>query len=57
MACRLISPERAGATHLHALATISRMVRDDSMHDALTEAPDTEALYALLSNSLERDAA
>ena len=53
----LVSPERAGATHLHALATISRLVRDDAMHEALTEAPDTEALYVLLSNQLERDAA
>ncbi|NVE95395.1 PTS sugar transporter subunit IIA [Altererythrobacter lutimaris] len=53
----LISPEKAGATHLHALAAISRLVRDDAMHDALNEASDTEALYALLSNQLERDAA
>lgn len=53
----LISPERAGATHLHALAAISRLVRDDTMHDALNAASDPEALYALLSNQLERDAA
>ena len=53
----LVSPERAGATHLHALAAISRLVRDDSMHEALNEASDTEALYALLSNQLERDVA
>ena len=53
----LVSPERAGATHLHALAAISRLVRDDAIHDALNEASDPEALYALLSNQLERDAA
>lgn len=53
----LISPERAGATHLHALAAISRLVRDDSMHEALNDAPNTEALFALLSNQLERDVA
>lgn len=53
----LISPERAGATHLHALAAISRLVRDDAMHEALNEAPNTEALFALLSNQLERDVA
>lgn len=53
----MISPENAGATHLHALAAISRLVRDDAMHDKLTEAQDTQALYALLSNELDRDAA
>lgn len=53
----LISPENAGATHLHALAAISRLVRDDAMHEALSEAPDTQALYALITNQLDRDAA
>lgn len=53
----LVSPERAGATHLHALAAISRLVRDDAMHEALNEAPDNEALFALLSNQFERDVA
>jgi hypothetical protein len=27
------------------------------MHQALIDAPDSEALYALISNQLERDAA
>ncbi len=53
----MLSPENAGATHLHALAAISRLVRDDAMHDKLVEAQDTQALYALLSNELDRDAA
>lgn len=53
----LLSPENAGATHLHALAALSRLVRDETMHQALIDAPDAEALYALLSNQLERDAA
>lgn len=53
----LLSPEHAGATHLHALAALSRLVRDENMHQALIDAPDNEALYALLSNQLERDAA
>lgn len=53
----LLSPENAGATHLHALAAISRLVRDDRGHQAFTEAPDEEALFALLSNQFERDAA
>ena len=53
----LLSPEGAGATHLHALAAISRLMRDDRMHAALLAAPGQEALYSLLSNSIERDAA
>lgn len=53
----LLSPEAAGAAHLHALAAISRLMRDEAMHRALAEAPGSEALYALLSNSIEKDAA
>lgn len=53
----LLSPENAGATHLHALAAISRLARDEAMHQALIDAPDPEALFALLTNVLERDAA
>jgi nitrogen PTS system EIIA component len=53
----LLSPEAAGAAHLHALAAISRMMRDEAMHAALGEAPGAEALYALLANGIDRDAA
>ena len=53
----LLSPVNAGATHLHALAALSRMVRDEVMHGALTSATDTETLYALLTNAADRDAA
>lgn len=53
----LLSPEQAGATHLHALAAISRMMRDERMHGALVEAREPEALYGLLSNVIDRDAA
>ncbi|MCJ2182215.1 PTS sugar transporter subunit IIA [Novosphingobium sp. 1949] len=53
----LLSPAAAGATHLHALAAISRMMRDERMHEALVDAPGAEALYSLLSNVIDRDAA
>lgn len=53
----LLSPENAGATHLHALAAISRLVRDEATREALLEAPDAEALFAQFNNQLERDAA
>ncbi len=53
----LLSPEHAGAVHLHALAAISRMMRNDAMHSALSQATSDEALYGLLSNVIDRDAA
>ena len=53
----LLSPEQAGAAHLHALAAISRTMRDEAMHAALLAASDAEVLYGLLSNVIDRDAA
>ena len=53
----LVSPIQAGAAHLHALAAISRLVRDERMYADLIDAPDDEALYALLTNVTDRDAA
>jgi PTS system nitrogen regulatory IIA component len=53
----LLSPENSGATHLHALAAISRLVRDERVHEALSDAPDEEALYGLLTNAADRHAA
>jgi len=53
----LLSPAQAGATHLQALAAISRMMRDERMHERLVSAPDAEALYGLLVNVIDRDAA
>ncbi|MBV7258581.1 PTS sugar transporter subunit IIA [Erythrobacter crassostreae] len=53
----LVSPENAGATHLHALAAISRFMRDETMIQALNDASDGEAMFALLTNQFLRDAA
>ena len=53
----LVSPEQSGVGHLHALAAISRLVRDERVHDALSDAPDAEALYGLIANAADRDAA
>lgn len=53
----LLSPINAGVAHLHALAAISRLVRDEEMHRAMTDAADPETLYALLTNATDRDAA
>jgi len=57
LAIGLLSPENCGAAHLHALAALSRLVRDERTHDALSDAPDAEALYGLLTNVTDRDAA
>ena len=53
----LISPANAGISHLHALAAISRLVRDDQVREALVDAPDAEAIIALLTNVTDRDVA
>ena len=53
----LLSPEDAGAVHLHALAAISRTMRDERMHEKLANASDRETIYALLANVVDRDAA
>ena len=53
----LLSPEQSGVAHLHALAAISRMVRDEDNREAIADAPSEEAIYALLTNVLDRDAA
>lgn len=53
----LLSPEHAGAMHLHALAAISRLMRDEAMHAALVQAPGPEAIYGLICNVIDRDAA
>lgn len=46
----LLSPINAGAKHLHALAAISRMVRNERTYDALIRAANSEALFATLTN-------
>lgn len=53
----LVSPENAGASHLHALAAISRFVRDEARVQRLHEVPDSDALYAILTNQFLRAAA
>ncbi|MDT0576215.1 PTS sugar transporter subunit IIA [Croceicoccus sp. F390] len=53
----LLSPCHSGADHLHALAAISRLLRDDAMRERLLSAPDNQAVYALLIGGNDRDAA
>ncbi len=46
----LLSPPNAGADHLHTLAAISRMIRNEAIYDALLRAEDADALFATLTN-------
>jgi PTS system nitrogen regulatory IIA component len=47
----LLAPESAGSDHLKALARISRLLRDKANCDKLRGSNNTEALYALLTES------
>ena len=53
----LLAPESAGADHLKALARVSRLLRDGSDCEKLRGTDDAEALFALLTESMENRAA
>ncbi len=53
----LLAPESAGADHLKALARVSRLLRDGSVCEKLRGTDNAEALYALLTESMENRAA
>lgn len=53
----LLAPESAGADHLKALARVSRLLRDKSMCAKLRGTDSAEALYALLTEPQEPQAA
>jgi nitrogen PTS system EIIA component len=53
----LISPAHDGAVHLRTLAEVSRMLRDEKSCAQIRGAADSDALFALLTLSEERDAA
>ncbi len=53
----LLSPVDAGADHLKALAGVSRFLRDDATLARLRGARNAEALYAIMTENVARDAA
>jgi PTS system nitrogen regulatory IIA component len=57
LVCALISPAQDGASHLRALAEVSRLFRDEKVRAQLRGAADAAAMFALLTLSEERDAA
>ncbi len=53
----LLSPPNAGAEHLKALATISRVTRSGTTLEKMRGARSRDALAAVLMGADERDAA
>ncbi len=53
----LLAPEGAGADHLHALATVSRVLRDATLCEQLRLATDTDAMTKLLTSAKAAKAA
>ena len=53
----LLAPETAGADHLKALALVSRLLRDATVCQKLRGTDSADALYALLTDRSESNAA
>lgn len=53
----LLAPESAGADHLHALAAVSRVLRDPRLCENLRHAKDATTLEAMLINAETAQAA
>lgn len=53
----LISPVNNGAAHLHALAEVSRLLRDEKSCAQLRGTDNADSIYALLSMNSELSAA
>jgi len=53
----LLAPAEAGAEHLRALARVSRLLRDAATCEKLRGSTNADALYALLTDRSESDAA
>ncbi len=53
----LLAPADAGADHLHALATISRLLRDAHLCESIRRAKDESAIYRLLTETPTAQAA
>ncbi len=53
----LLAPESAGADHLKALARVSRVLRDGKVCEKLRGTDTSEALFAILTEKMETEAA
>lgn len=50
----LLAPESAGGLHLKALARISRVFSDSSLHKRLLDAPDVDTVWAAITAEDQR---
>ncbi len=55
--CVLLAPETEGADHLKALARVSRLLHDRAICEKLHGADSTDAIHALLTESMASHAA
>jgi nitrogen PTS system EIIA component len=53
----LLAPESAGADHLKALARVSRVLRDGKVCEKLRGTDTAEALFAILTEKMQSEAA
>jgi PTS system nitrogen regulatory IIA component len=53
----LLAPESAGGDHLHALASVSRLLRDAKLCEQIRRAKDADAIYRLLTEASTAEAA
>jgi nitrogen PTS system EIIA component len=53
----LLAPEGAGADHLKALARVARVLREPGIRDRIRAARDANAIYAVLNETSEPQAA
>lgn len=53
----LLAPVEAGADHLHALATVSRLLRDQKLCEQIRRAKDASDIYRLLTEAPTAQAA
>ena len=53
----LLAPESAGADHLHALATVSRLLRDAKLCEQLRHGSNATEMHRLLSEASTAEAA
>ena len=53
----LFAPEGAGVEHLKALALVSRTLRDDSVRSKLRANSNANTMYAILTETMESEAA
>ena len=53
----LLTPSSANTEHIKAIASVSRILRDKAVCEALRKAPDARALHGLLTSQRGADAA